>query len=275
VKEVPTGLCGGESVPLRRSHLVGRCLGVRQNHRSADTTPKGNRAEDRKSLSDGVGRGRPPIGVYVAGGQERARLRKRRELPPLPGAPPLSLATMKAMEREATLVLWQRKWAFSPKAQWTRRLVPDVRRWVHRPLPTIPLTFRMTQALTGHGCFQYYIHHMGRATNPLCAQSGSAVDTAEHTLLDCVYWEPFRTELLDRVEQRLSVDTLSSIICGPSEEDLPPDPEQRGSIIEDATESLRLLYKLVEGLLSVKEEEKRARQTTAAVRQNGLPRRRT
>jgi len=64
---------------------------------------------------------------------------------------------------------------------------------VRKPLPTIPLTFRMTQVLTGHGCFQYYLHRMGRATNPLCVQCGSAVDTAEHTLLDCVYWEPFRS----------------------------------------------------------------------------------
>ncbi|KAE9527084.1 hypothetical protein AGLY_013732 [Aphis glycines] len=184
---------------------------------------------------------------------------------------------MKATEREATLVLWQRRRAFSPKGQWTRRLIPDVRRWVRRPLPTIPLTFRMTQALSGHECFQFYLHRMGRATPPLCVQCGSVVDTAEHTLLDCVYWKPFRTELSDRVGHRLSVETISGIICGPLEEDLPPDPEQRKSIIDEATESLLLLYKLVEGLLSSKEEEERARQAAAASGQNrmGFPGRRT
>lgn len=123
----------------------------------------------------------------------------------------------------------------------------------------------MAQALTGHGCFQQHLHRMGRANNPVCVQCGSAVDTVEHTLLDCPYWEPFRTELADRVGHRLSVTTISDIIYGPAEEDLPPDPDSQGTLISDATESLRLFYRLVEGLLSVKEEEKRARQAAAAV----------
>jgi len=42
-------------------------------------------------------------------------------------------------------------------------------------------------------------------------------------------------------------------------------------MIENGTESLRLLYKLMEGLLSAKEEEERARQAAAVVGQNGLP----
>jgi hypothetical protein len=99
----------------------------------------------------------PPADLLA---QERVRLRRRREQPPLPGAPPTSLVALKFTEREATLVLWQRRWAFSPKGQWTRRLIPDVRRWVRRPLPMIPLTFRMTQALSGHSCFQHYLHWM-------------------------------------------------------------------------------------------------------------------
>jgi hypothetical protein len=104
---------------------------------------------------------------------------------------------------------------------------------------------------------------MGRAINPICVQCGNAVDTAEHTLLICPYWVPFRGELVGRVGHRLSVETLSKIICGPSEKDLPPDPAARDSAIEEATESLRLFYRMVEGLLSTKEQEERARQAAA------------
>jgi len=206
----------------------------------------------------------PPADLLA---QERARLRARRMQPPLPGAPPVDMAALKATEREVTLGLWQRRWLFSPKAQWTRRLIPDVRRWVRRPLPAIPLSFRMTQALTGHGCFQHYLHRMGRANNPTCVQCGNAVDTVEHTLLVCVYWDPFRSELVDRVGHSLSVATLSGILCGPAEEDLPQDPVLRGEAINDATESLRLFYRMVERLMDAKEEEERARQSAPV---NGL-----
>jgi len=41
-------------------------------------------------------------------------------------------------------------------------------------------------------------------------------------------------------------------------EDLPTDSVLRGEVIDEATESLRLLYRLVERLMSTKEEEERA-----------------
>jgi len=213
----------------------------------------------------------PPADLLA---QERARLKKRREQPAPPEGPVMSLDGMKFAERQTTLELWQRRWAFSTKGQWTRRLIPNVKRWVCRALPQIPLTFRMTQALSGHGCFQHYLNRMGRAVNPVCLQCGYAVDTAEHTLLACPHWEPFRAELVDRLGHRLSVEALSRIICGPAEEDLPPDPETRGSAIDEAVESLRLLYRMVEGLLSAKEDEERARQAAEEVGQNAGPGRR-
>jgi len=207
----------------------------------------------------------PPADLLA---QERTRMRTHRTQPLPPGAPPTDLVALRTEEREGTLDLWQRRWLFSPKAQWTRRLIPDVRRWVRRPLPKIPLTYRMTQSLTGHGCFQHYLNRMGRAGSSMC---GSAVDTAEHTLLDCEYWEPFRGELSERLGQRLSVRALSLTICGPLEEDLPPDPLARSEAIDFATESLRLLYRMVEGLLSTKEEEERVRQAAEPAIRNMPP----
>jgi len=100
---------------------------------------------------------------------------------------------------------------------------------------------------------------MGRAASPLCIQCGSAVDTTKYTILECPYWEAYRVELSERIGGRLTVSTLSKIACGAAEEDLPLDPEERIAAIDEAMEDMRLFYRLVENLLSAKEEEERAR----------------
>jgi len=53
-------------------------------------------------------------------------------------------------------------------------------------------------------------------------------------------------------------------ICGPLFEDLPVDGQQRVIVLCDAEETLRLFYKMVENILTVKEEEERARQAAEA-----------
>ncbi|KAF0757505.1 Uncharacterized protein FWK35_00017152 [Aphis craccivora] len=198
--------------------------------------------------------GMPPVDLLAL---ERGRLRKRFGTAPLPGEAPISKGSLRRSERSITLDLWQRRWLFSKKGLWTKRLIPDVRRWADRRLPRVPLTYRITQFLTGHGCFQYYLNRMGRAASPLCVQCGNAMDSVEHTIIECPYWETYRTELVDRLGARISVAALSRIMCGPAEEDLPDVPEQRETAISEATEDLRLLYRLVENLLSAKEEEER------------------
>ena len=203
----------------------------------------------------------PPANLLA---EERARVKARRRQPPAPDVPPTSLEKIKSLERKTTLDIWQRSWAFSRKGQWTRRLIPDVRRWHDKLLPKVPTTYRVTQAMTGHGCFQYYLSRMGRAGSPVCVQCGSAIDTVEHTLLKCAYWEPYRVALSDRLGHRLTVEDMSSIILGPSEDEVPEDQPERGEALEFALESLRMLYKFIEEILSIKEEEERARQNGQA-----------
>uniref|UniRef100_A0A2S2NWN6 Retrovirus-related Pol polyprotein from type-1 retrotransposable element R1 4 n=1 Tax=Schizaphis graminum TaxID=13262 RepID=A0A2S2NWN6_SCHGA len=176
----------------------------------------------------------------------------------------MSLEKLKALERKTTLDMWQRSWAYSRKGQWTRRLIPDVRRWHDKLLPNVPTTFRVTQALKGHGCFQYYLNRMRRAASAVCVQCGSAVDTVQHTLLTCVYWELYRVALADRLGHRLTVKDVSAILLGPSENEVPDDQPERGEALEFALESLKMLYKLIEDILSIKEEEERARQNGQA-----------
>ncbi|KAF0696511.1 Retrovirus-related Pol polyprotein from type-1 retrotransposable element R1 [Aphis craccivora] len=135
---------------------------------------------------------------------ERGRLKKRFGSTPLPGQAPISKDSIRRSERSTTLDLWQRRWLFSNKGLWTKRLIPDVRKWVSRRLPRVPLTYRMTQFLTGHGCFQYYLNPMGRAASSLCVQCGNAVDSVEHTIIVCPYWENYRAELAERLGDRIS-----------------------------------------------------------------------
>lgn len=65
-----------------------------------------------------------------------------------------------------TIRQWQVLWESTPKASWTNCLIPDlVRWWTSGPRE---ISFRMAQALTGHGCFQQYLWSKTRASNPMC-----------------------------------------------------------------------------------------------------------
>lgn len=58
------------------------------------------------------------------------------------------------------------------------------------------LTFRLTQVLSGHGCFGRYLWHIGREPSPGCHHcQSSADDTALHTLEECPAWAEQRRVL--------------------------------------------------------------------------------
>lgn len=124
--------------------------------------------------------GMPPAYLLAL---ERAKLKRSFGNPPQPGEGPTSRASIRRSEKSITLDLYQRRWLFSNKGMWTKRLIPDVRRWVNRNLPRVPITYRMTQVLSGHGCFQQYLNRMGRAVSRLSILCGNAVDSTEHIIL--------------------------------------------------------------------------------------------
>jgi len=203
----------------------------------------------------------PPVDLV---GLERLRIRERTAAPAAPGAAPLSKAAIKREERRVTIDQWQDRWAGSGKATWTRKLIPDVRRWIGRTVPKIPLTFHMTQALTNHGCFQEYLHRMGRAASAACHHCDSQCDDANHTLFECTFWSGHRDELAARLGHRPSAADIPEILSGPEFDALPADPGEKAAALRNAEESFRLFYKLVEAVLTLKEEAERARQTAAA-----------
>lgn len=67
------------------------------------------------------------------------------------------------------------------------------------------LTFHLTQLLTGHGCFNAYLHRRNRAPTDVCAHWLSSVDTNIHTLEECPSWNAER----DRLREILGVPKIT------------------------------------------------------------------
>jgi len=84
-------------------------------------------------------------------------------------------------------------------------------------------------------------------------------------LFHCENWNGLRTDLRERLGHPPTSADVTDILCGPLFEDLPTDGYQRTIALCDAEETLRLFYKMVENILTVKEEE-RARQVAEADR---------
>uniref|UniRef100_A0A2S2NKA7 Retrovirus-related Pol polyprotein from type-1 retrotransposable element R1 n=2 Tax=Schizaphis graminum TaxID=13262 RepID=A0A2S2NKA7_SCHGA len=199
----------------------------------------------------------PPVDLL---GLERRNIGSRLRAAMEPGEQRPPKAVVKQEARKNTIVAWQARWSTTTKAAWTRRVIPDLSRWLGRTVPWVPLTFHMTQALTGHGCFEWYLHRMNRAASPRCWQCSGESDTVEHTLFDCPHWDGFREALSARIGHRPSADDVPDIICGPAFELLPADAHGKDAILREAEERFRLFYGMVENILSVKEEEERVRQ---------------
>ncbi|KAL1453122.1 hypothetical protein WDU94_007294 [Cyamophila willieti] len=117
----------------------------------------------------------------------------------------------KETERENTMLAWQNRWANTEKAEWTRNLIPLIRPWYERKHGEI--TYEMTQAFTGHGCFQTYLYRIGKVSTPTCVYCNEeAEDSPEHTLFHCCRWAAIRTETEIRVSATLQIDNMVNLM---------------------------------------------------------------
>lgn len=108
--------------------------------------------------------------------------------------------------REKTMDELQAEWN-SGVTTWTRRLIPNVRKWYEREHGET--TYHITQILTGHGCFQAYLHRIGKAANPSCIMCTSGeIDDSEHTLLRCEHFREGRLTMEKQLGTQLSVDNI-------------------------------------------------------------------
>ena len=97
-----------------------------------------------------------------------------------------------------------------------RAVLPNWDKW--RDKGGVPLTFRTTQMLTGHGVFGEYLLKIRREVTSICHHCGKEEDTAQHTLEACPAWEVPRRVLRLEIGERLAPDTLiEAMLRGPQE----------------------------------------------------------
>ncbi|XP_041977482.1 uncharacterized protein LOC121731874 [Aricia agestis] len=84
---------------------------------------------------------------------------------------------------------------------------PVLREWADREGGA--LTYRLTQVLTGHGCFGRYLCDIARREQTTaCHHCDDERDTAQHTLLACPAWNEQRAALQAAVGDDISLPVI-------------------------------------------------------------------
>ena len=81
--------------------------------------------------------------------------------------------------RRQTLQTWHERWRRATKGRWTYLLIHDITKWLGREYGEV--NFYLTQFLTGHGYFRYYLFKLGNVSTPECKYCGHDSDDAEPT----------------------------------------------------------------------------------------------
>jgi hypothetical protein len=87
-----------------------------------------------------------------------------------------------------------------------RAIFPNWEAW--RDRGGVPLTFRMTQVLTGHGVFGEYLLKTQREVSSICHHCQEEEDMAQHTLERCPAWEEPRRVLRLIIGDRLAPEAV-------------------------------------------------------------------
>lgn len=103
------------------------------------------------------------------------------------------------------------------------------------------LTYRATQLLTGHECFNTFLFRIGKEDSPLCSFCHVSEDSAEHTIATCDRWTEERNTLQQEVGLDLSLLTLIRKMC-------------------ESEEIWNAFIHFAEIVLRIKEEEERLRE---------------
>lgn len=113
------------------------------------------------------------------------------------------------------------------------------------------MTFRLAQALTGHGAYNGYLCRFGIIPTPNRAHCSAPVDDAEHTLFYCPFWDPFREEMSETLVRSPQPQDVEELLCGGEQSD------------QVALSRRKVFIGMVESLMAAKEGAERDRQRTA------------
>ncbi|KAL0867489.1 hypothetical protein ABMA27_008273 [Loxostege sticticalis] len=106
------------------------------------------------------------------------------------------------------LAMWRERLADSTYGRRTTgAIAPVLTEWVRRQHGR--LTFRVTQVLSGHGCFGAFLAMIGRESTAECHHCHRCdEDTAQHTLASCSAWARERGVLVSVVGSDLSLTAI-------------------------------------------------------------------
>lgn len=166
-------------------------------------------------------------------------------------------AEIRRVKRDITLTTWANKWGHTNNAAWTRKILPNLRKWViRRPKD---LNFHVNRAVFSHGCFRYYLEHVEHVPNAECLQCLHPEYTAEHTLFTCPHWELFRwTARKFFGRKSIDIGNVQDLLCGPA--DIPPRDQDRMRfeiILAISSRSTLSFYSVVNNILGRKEKDER------------------
>lgn len=105
---------------------------------------------------------------------------------------------------------WQRSWSAEPRAAWTRRLIPDLEKWLDRPHGEVNTS--VCQMLSGHGSFRAHLEKLGASDTDKCVYCYER-DTVEHALFSCRRFQWRRAILERRMGSMLSPETVVDVMC--------------------------------------------------------------
>ncbi|KAK9881045.1 hypothetical protein WA026_015447 [Henosepilachna vigintioctopunctata] len=110
------------------------------------------------------------------------------------------------MARRRTIRDWQERWdRIEDKAQWTKRLIPDIGGWVDCKFRTTNYYF--TEFLTGHGSYFTYTCRIKKTRTDLCGEC-EVPDSPEHTIFSCKRWSNERKAAWKKLGRVVNADTL-------------------------------------------------------------------
>lgn len=149
--------------------------------------------------------GLPPMELTASMYAETFRRSREERNSPGEGITPWRANAIKAIAKRRLFSRW-RDWAQDQAVNGTRvreAVAPKMVEWVSRKWGQP--TYRLTQVLSGHGCFGSFLHKIGREVTPGCHHCPAQEDTAQHTLAECPAWELQRDELKRTIGEDLTL----------------------------------------------------------------------
>lgn len=133
------------------------------------------------------------------------------------GEPQRAVERLREREHHRALNEWKERLE-EPRSSCQRivgAIMPSFAEWIDK---TENGTFRLTQVLTGHGCFGQYLHRIGRERTPQCHHCQDVLDDAQHTLEHCPTWTAERATLVATIGSDLSLPAVvTAMLAGHTE----------------------------------------------------------